>query len=307
MCAADPLASVRAALDRAIAEVAEAEYGRLAHGVPPDAQATQVDAALKSLRRLQQGTPPDYDSDWVVLFYLTWYQPRQVHLAYAALRQYVSANNPPQCVVDYGCGAWAVQLALAIALTEEDCAGAAVHGLDPSVPMRRLGQKLWSKFNDILGKHFPNDDFAQSLAINLEFIAESSRTHICLADAASHLPVPTADCWFTAVHAIYQTNEADLQDVLRPAEDDNAPAFAVATFDEYSQRTSFFRKLGFESATLAATWVGDCPATTRWRHRLVSLLPDFGCKYLLNSPVTWDPGQRLANGQDVAMTRRNTQ
>ena len=25
-----------------------------------------------------------------------------------------------------------------------------------------LGQKLWSKFNDILGKHFPNDDFAQS-------------------------------------------------------------------------------------------------------------------------------------------------
>ena len=138
MCAADPLASVRAALDRAIAEVAEAEYGRLAHGVPPDAQATQVDAALQSLRRLQQGTPPDYDSDWVVLFYLTWYQPRQVHLAYAALRQYVSANNPPQCVVDYGCGALAVQLALAIALTEEDCAGAAVHGLDPSVPMRRL-------------------------------------------------------------------------------------------------------------------------------------------------------------------------
>ena len=304
MCTADPLASVRAAIDRAIAEVAEAEYGRLAHGVPPDAQATQVDAALQSLRTAAAGNPTGLRLRLgrSVLPHLVPTPPSSPRLRRA----------PPVCLGEQSttmrspttdAAPVAVQLALAIALTEEDCAGAAVHGLDPSVPMRRLGQKLWSKFNDILGKHFPNDDFAQSLAINLEFIAESSRTHICLADAASHLPVPTADCWFTAVHAIYQTNEADLQDVLRPAEDDNAPAFAVATFDGYSQRTSFFRKLGFESATLAATWVGDCPATTRWRHRLVSLLPDFGCKYLLNSPVTWDPGQRLANGQDVAMTR----
>ena len=90
MCAADPLASVRSALDRAIAEVAEAEYGRLAHGVPLDTQAKRVDAALQSLGRLKQGTPPDYDSEWVVLFYVTWYQPRQVHLAYATL--------PPVCL-----------------------------------------------------------------------------------------------------------------------------------------------------------------------------------------------------------------
>lgn len=303
MCVADPHTSIRAALDRAVAEVAAAEYSRLAHGLPLEDEARQVNAALQSLLGLQQGTPPNYDSEWVVLFYVTWYQPRQIHLAYAALRQHISADNPPPCVVDYGCGAWAVQFALAIALTEEQHAGATIHGLDPSAPMMRLGQELWSKFNEVLGQHFPNDDLAQCLAINLEFIAESSRTHECLADAVPHLPVPITDCWFTAVHAIYQTNANDLQDVLRPAEDDDAPVFALVTFNVHSDRVPFFRNLGFETAALADAWVGDCPETTRWRRHLANRLPDFPCKYLLNTSVTWNP--RQAN-QDVAMTRRIT-
>ena len=172
--------------------------------------------------------------------------------------------------------------------------------------MTRLGQELWSKFSEILGEHFPNDDFAQCLAINLEFIAESSRTHTCLADAASHLPVPTADCWFTAVHAIYQTNATDLQNVLRPTEDDNAAAFALVTFDGSFQRTDFFKELGFEPTTLAATWDGDCPETTRWRHRLAKRLRNLQYKNFLTGNVTWDPRQRLAKGQDVAMARRKT-
>ncbi|MYC67559.1 MAG: hypothetical protein F4X12_14620 [Acidobacteriia bacterium] len=311
MCVADPLASVRDALDRAIADVAAAEYGRLADGLSPDAEAKEVNDALQSLLLLKQGTPPDYDSDWIAPFYVTWYQPRQINLAYAAVREHISADDPPQCVVGYGSGAWAMQFALAIALAEKQCVGAIVHRLDPSDPLTHLGAKLWSKFNEILCEQYPNDDFAQCLAINLEFIAEFSRTHTCLADAVPYLSVPMADCWFTAVHAIYEKNSTDLRDVLRTAEDDNAPAFALATFDGYSDRkpsfnrTAFFQELGFEHTTLATTWRGDCPATTKWRHGLAERLPHFSSNHLLKRSVTW--GGRLATGQDVAMTRRRTQ
>ena len=313
MCDPDPVASVRAALDRAIAEVAEVEYARLAQGLSPHHQAQEVDTALQSLRQLQQGVTPDYNSEWVALFYVTWYQPRQVHLAYAALRQHVSAENPPQYVIDYGCGTWAVQFALAIALTEEhDFGGTGVHGLDPSVPMKNMGERLWARFSEVLKECAPNDDFAERLAISLELMASSSRCHPCLADALPHLPDPhttfaTDHSWLTAVHAIYPTNEPDLRDVLDPTGRDNDPAFALVTFDRYSQKTSFFAALGFEAATLASPWVGHCPATTQWRNTLANRLPEFPYRNFLTNTVAWDPGQRLARGQDVVMIRRRPQ
>lgn len=89
----DSITLVREVLDRAISEVAEAEYSRLTEGMSLKVQTESVDAALKSLMMLQKGISPKYSSEWIALFYLTWYQPRQIHLAYATLREHISERE----------------------------------------------------------------------------------------------------------------------------------------------------------------------------------------------------------------------
>ena len=110
----------RKSLDRAIANLAEAEYGRLSTegGLGTKEQHELVDRALRSLKELQQGRKADYGDEWVGVFYLTWYQPRQIQLAYAALRELIPERNPPKYIIDYGCGAWAVQIALALRIAD---------------------------------------------------------------------------------------------------------------------------------------------------------------------------------------------
>ena len=63
----DSAALIGEALDRAIAKVAEEEYGRLAEGMSLRDQTASVDKALSSLMELQKGHEPDYNSEWVSL------------------------------------------------------------------------------------------------------------------------------------------------------------------------------------------------------------------------------------------------
>ena len=58
-----------------------------------------MDKALRSLKELQQGRKADYGNEWVAIFYLTWYQPRQIQLAYAALRELISERRPPKYII----------------------------------------------------------------------------------------------------------------------------------------------------------------------------------------------------------------
>ena len=66
-------------LEGAILEVAKSEYARLSAGLAPHQVATRVGDALESLGGLRRGVAPAYD-EWDALFYLTWYQPRQINL-----------------------------------------------------------------------------------------------------------------------------------------------------------------------------------------------------------------------------------
>lgn len=124
-----------------------------------------MEQALADLGNLQQGIPPDYNDKGVALFYLTWYQPRQIFLAYSALRHVIREQKPPSRIIDYGCDASAVQIAMSI-LTVQWLHGvsirqrpsynpSAVHGIDPSEPMRRIGEVLWRKFEKEIKSRLP--------------------------------------------------------------------------------------------------------------------------------------------------------
>ena len=265
----DSATRVREALDQAISEVVEAEYGRLADGMTQEDRIESVDSGLKSLTRLQQGIPPDYGSEWVALFYLCWYQPRQIHLAYAALRGVLEQSRLPMHVIDYGCGALAVQVALAMIVAEDEealDAGLAVYGVDPDLAMVGIGKKLWRQFLEVVGARIDEDPFFLRLRLAVESIGEVCSCHTSFCDALECQQAGRASasdgCWITAVHAQYPSNRTELKDVLEPAKcQEWGSALELVTFFETPISRHFFEKLGFSRIQLGMqAWEGRLDA-----------------------------------------------
>ena len=130
-------------LDQAIQETARSEFNRLGEGMRKWNVIRKVASALESLDLLRSGDGvPDYNDPWTAVFYLTWFQPRQVNLIYSHLER--SNERLPQGlrVVDLGCGCSATMLALAVfAATSE-----------PSRAMRTLGSQLWVRFSKLISR-----------------------------------------------------------------------------------------------------------------------------------------------------------
>lgn len=78
----------------------------------------------------------------------------------------------------------------------------------------------------------------------------------------------------------------------------------LVTFDRHSGREDCFSELGFAKTEVVQRWSGRFPETSRWRMSLARRLPALEKKALLIAKeVTWDPGGKLMNGQDVVMIR----
>lgn len=203
----------RKSLDRAIATLAEAEYSRLSTGgsLGTKERREHVGRALRSLKELQQGRKADYDDEWVAVFYLTWYQPRQIQLAYAALRELISERNPPRYIIDYGCGAWATQVALVIRIAELIFNGSelqkiTVHGIDLNQPMMRIGGMLWREFRRIVSEERVGHSVLEPLHDAVDRMGDSCTYHASYdAYTESHgvqMSPVFGDCWLTAVHVV---------------------------------------------------------------------------------------------------------
>lgn len=290
-------------LDSAIAEVAQENYARLSTEFP---SSQWVDSALEALRRLQNCDEPDYDLEGVNVFYLSWYQPRQIHLAYVALRQLLDRRRPPRYVVDYGCGAWAVQFALAMILAEKpelQGAGIAVHGVDSSESMKRIGKELWSKFLLKIvgerGSHF------LKLHDAMKSMEDSCTYHATIEDAlaavqGSRTDGAPGDCWFTAIHAIYgnRGQRSNLENILDTTEY-RSLGFALEVVTFYHPRVMFypqedrksrFTRRRFSDEEPTSSWSGPLYKTYEWRMELANFrLFDLRYYHLLTSkPPTWD-------------------
>ena len=217
-------APVFGAIDRALRNVAEAEFQRLSAGVGQDELTQRVHRALESLRKLQQGVSAEYDDPWVALLYLTWYQPGHIRLAHHLFemmkkmrgsRILTGSHYRNVHIVDFGCGALAMKFAVAMAVADTLEEGhqiqpITVYSYDKSQAMVKVGQKLW----DFCKVEWGNDPRFKTLATSVKAIS-GNETHI-----RSELDqmVQTVDHnherWLGAFHIAYKDNVEELNAML---------------------------------------------------------------------------------------------
>lgn len=305
----ESLTFVRRVLDRAIADVAREEYQRLTERMSPKDQERHVDRALLDLNQLQKGISPDYKSKWTALFYLTWYQPRQIHLAYTALR-YVFDNlkqKPPRQVIDFGCGSGAVQIALSILLAEDSPPqNVAVHGIDSSKSMMRIGKDLWRKFSEMVRDSVRSSRFAEKLCRTLDLMTDScsfdTSYEAAVALHAAREATSSGDCWFTAIHASYLSNRKDMRRVFSRIREEHEPVIELVTFfnrRDPSDPRYFFWQLGFTELSIPFDQkVDSLTEIPRWRREL-SMELNLTNRSLLTSFVSWN-----VKSDNVVMIRK---
>lgn len=193
-----------AALDRAIAAVAKEEFARLSGGLSQEAIADKVIHALQDLRKLQDPTaePPDYDDPWVALFYVLWYQPGQTYLAYRVLCQLADFRTSEHLsIVDIGCGALAIEIALDMALVTGQLSGTGipidrpvVYSLDTSDTMIRLGERISiALLSDLMQLKLPSNPWSARIVVTSDMCNLGDRK-------------PHENWWLTALHAVYDSN-----------------------------------------------------------------------------------------------------
>ncbi len=195
------------ALDEAIATVTWREYMQLRER-RPIGFTKRLERAFESIERLQGRQQPDYDN-WDAPFYVSWYQPRQVHLVFAVLDQY---RPPPSRkalqIVDLGCGAWAAPIAIAMLAARGHPAlsrrKVSIHGIEPQDPMTQVGKELWLEFRVAAEDRGLDTDFFDPM-INDDGIFTSGETYLdeLVSDAS-------ADSWLLAIHALYDKSRSHI-------------------------------------------------------------------------------------------------
>ena len=297
-------------LDQAIVNVAEAEYSRLNSRISPDIRAGAVAGALHSLADLSHGTPPKYN-EWEALFYLTWYQPRQINLALAIIRHFLATPQPLH-IIDVGCGALATQMAMAVAVAEstaqyqqiapldhQNVEYSEVHGIDPSSPMRNIGRLLWNQLRSIIKK----EPKLALLHRAFETVEENSHVYGSLKDYYRsdfyHRGgiYPSMNCLLTAFHAVYKSNANQLQKDFTQIRQNSGPAYEAVTCHSLNLDMAklICRSDASEDIFSPDRFIfrGYLPKTTSWRYKLMQSLPQshqINAKFLQRG-VSWDPLQ----------------
>ena len=289
------LASV---LDKAIAGVARKELQRRSEGRPPREVSRRVDGALRALDGLRRGQQPPYD-EWDSLFYLTWYQPRQVHLLVSLLQAAEGFPERSQ-VVDVGCGAGALQVALAFSMAEQPskrAVGVCVSGIDDGRPMRRIGESLWLELRALaeLDPALENlrdvmNDMSDRRASYSSYGSYARSSGAMAATAKRH------PHWLTATHVVYEETREKLRRTLAEVCAGKDPDGILVTCDEHKEELldQLFDVPDHSWVLRQVTpiWKGCLPCTTSWRQQVLADLdsPTDLCRNFLKGQVRWNPG-----------------
>ena len=305
-------AAVARALDASIAEVAEEEFARLSQGLSDQEIAEQILWALQALEGLKQNEMPTYDA-WDALFYLTWYQPSHIAMAYTLARSIALSRNPLRTgkgrlqVVDFGCGALAMQFGLALASAETlrklgKCPKIAILSADESEDMRLIGKKLWDRFVDEI-----NDEE--------EYPGLEELRQVCAATKlGNHYGRRAATRWLTVLHVAYKENTEDVKSRLDKAISKWKPDVVVVTarpmayewayrLDEpatYNKREEMLDRGDLSFCK------GSLEVTTKFRRSLHELYredidreadsrSDKTISYFLSNAVWWNPDKFEGN------------
>lgn len=307
-----------AVLDKAIAEVFRNEVSHLiqSQNLSDAEKVSKVEYALDELgkQRQRQSEMPNYD-EWVAPFYLSWYQPRQINLTYSMIADIVDeesickeifTDTGKLYVFDFGCGALAMQLGVALAIADalrnnQKIHSACVVSYDESEAMTNIGKKVWEQFKSEVRKD-----------TKLPYLEQACDLIEMRADKPSfRMPQNDEIIWVSAIHSAFSANKdkvkgnlARLTKILRPSVGFvTSPITRSGAADFVSP---FYRYDEYKKHELKRYGIfrGKLPKTTNARSALKLCLQGLTDKTIsyLNKPVNWE-----LRGVDVRIhTRRQS-
>ena len=269
---------IEESLDRAIAKIAAAEFTRLKGGSSPQEVAGNIHAALEELGKLSGETEmPDYSREWVALLYTTWYQPRQVNLAYTLIRYVMSQQEGRLTrntdgnlyMVDFGCGALATQISLTLAVAHalkkgQDLNSVEVYGLDSSQPMIDIGERLWEEWGDQI------TDADLRTAYSLVSSENAAPPRDAAGWTSNRIPAD-GDRWLVALHVSYPENATEVKGCLGQIDGQLKPGvgFVTSNNDRAVRRVWPFGSARLQYPLGLPRLSGECGKTTIWRRRIL--------------------------------------
>ena len=311
------LGGVAAALDAAIADVAAATFDRLTNGLSDAEKARRVSHALDSLHgSIRQLEMPEYDEDLVALFYSVWYQPFQINSAYSLLyraieqRQSRLALKRGLDVVDFGSGALAMELGLALAVFDTQAQRLTIpeiniYLLEPSEAMTRIGLDIWGCFLKATG-----DDVSVDLGswCSTAHFGRSSINVKRTDDPSNLAGRPESDRWLVAMHAYYGKHRDAIKRDLMQIHEAFQPELGLFTCHHGSlggiDYVSPFAGTASPTHVPPLRMSGELPRVNRWRRRLsgeLGLQKDLR----LTRPTEWDPERGLRDNRAVFFVRQS--
>lgn len=266
---------------------------------------------------------PDYN-DWDALFYLTWYQPRQINLVYRILnglkiegtdRNILGVNNHKIRIVDFGCGCLATNVAVAMVaadLAAQEChvPEIEIDNIDISPAMILVGERIWELFQNkmrVPAKH----------PIRNVFDRVTYKTHTAL--SLLRESSPNTLCYVTAIHCVYEKScslvARNLKDLVRRFKPNGLFLTTHASKSDVFKKVAPHRQMDIQqydilyNGPIDSWFSGEIDMITKWRRSLYEshLNPsesntpdgvDYGyIKKYLSNPVKWD-----ANDSEILCT-----
>ena len=292
-------------LDEAITTTAQKEFNRLREATNDDALvAEKVTKAVVSLAILPYGTTPEYN-EWDALLHITYYHPQEINVAIQILDR-LCVESPeglgreaPLHIVDVGCAALAVQIALAIAATvnQLDANAIDLKLISATPSLMKIGTKLWNEFRSLLDQNPELSDLSRAcedLSPRCEFF--DSYAEFWSSDVGD-LP---SECWLTSLPPEFNSNRKEIIEALK------------TLHQRYTSKITYLtcHELQFELARCVPgvkfDWIpqrtekrpfdGKILKTSKWREELVDVVSalreepmESNPAGLLKIPVRWIP------------------
>ena len=231
----DKAAIISRVLDAAVAKAVESEFGRCTRGMTTAEKRQWVSKARDSLDLLRSLESPDYADKMVTLLYVVRYQVSHINLAYSVIE---AINGRPEDdsldrfasglhVVDFGCGALAMQFGVALMIADALERGHRVSeiridSIDTSGNMLDIGLKIWAEFVSLISR----DARLSALREACSLIQANFATHT---DCGSIQKFSGALTWISALHIVYKSNRNEVRNALSSLREAVAPKTALMT------------------------------------------------------------------------------
>ena len=297
------------ALDAVIAGCAAKEFARVTSGLSRDERANLVVQALDSLHgSILRLRAPAYGDPMVALFYSVWYQPFQINSAFSLFNRIIGqrqsrlAGGPRLQIVDFGSGALAMEIGLALAALDARRRGFMVPDtgvvlFEPSDAMTRMGFELWQGCMNAAGYETSLDMESGCANARLGTVSIDLQRAYRPGDIEAG---PESERWLVAMHAYYGERKEAIRRDMSQISGVFRPQFGLFTCHRAS--VDGIEYVAPFSGPAALTVIptlrlsGELARVNRWRSGLASEL-GLQDDTRLTRPTEWDPERGLRDNR----------